>query len=97
MLVTIIYNFINGFVEKRQPFRQAHLEYIRSYESRGKVAAGGALSPELCRGLILFRGTLDEADEFARNDPYLQSGIVENYMIGEWLLVVGDASQHLRA
>jgi uncharacterized protein len=94
-MIVIIYSFVEDFIQKRKPYRQEHLDYIRGFEFGKKIAAGGALSPELCRGLILFRGTFADAAHFVKEDPYVKAGIVQDHLIGEWSLVVGDALPQL--
>ena len=89
----IMYTFGKDFMEKRTPHRAAHLAYLGTYEVRGKIVAGGALtngpmSPT--RGLILFRGDKDEAHDLVRNDPYFKAALVQGYEVNDWAVVIGD-------
>lgn len=90
-MFVILYNFGENFVDRRKPYRQPHLGHISSFEASGKIAAGGALEPSARMGIILFRGTRNEAVKYVESDPYILAGVVERYTISEWSLVVGDA------
>ena len=92
-MYVIIHYFVENFIEKRKHLRRAHLEYIESYVSKGLVIAGGALLPNLEKGLILFNGTNDEVKAFIRCDPYVENSIIRSSEVAEWNIVAGKIRQ----
>lgn len=84
------YYYVSNMLEKRVPHREAHLKYADSFVSKNILQAGGALLPEVAKGLLLFEASDREVVEtFAKNDPYVTSGLVTKYHISEWAVAVG--------
>jgi len=51
----------------------------------------GALSDPTDRALLVFRAAeRSVAEEFARNDPYVTSGLVTRWEVRPWVVVVGN-------
>ena len=40
----LFYHVVDGFVERRPPFREAHLAHARNASERGELRLAGALS-----------------------------------------------------
>jgi len=86
----LFYHVVDGFVERRAVFREAHLEHARHAANRGELALGGALAEPADTALILFRGNSpDAAKAFAEKDPYVRNGLVERWEVRPWNVVVG--------
>jgi uncharacterized protein YciI len=86
----LFYDVVEGYVEKRKPFRAAHLEYARQAVARGELELGGALADPADLAVLLFRGPSSEAAErFAAADPYVVHGLVKSWRVREWVTVVG--------
>jgi uncharacterized protein YciI len=84
------YEVVDDFVNKRTPFRPAHLQEVRSAHERGDIVMAGALG-EPSEALIIFRGKeRSVAENFAANDPYVKSGIVKKWTVRPWTVVVGQ-------
>lgn len=83
----LIYEVVDGFLERRTPFRQAHLAYVRAAHERGELLMAGALgNPD--GGLLVFRAATDEpASAFARADPYVTNGLVRSWTVRPWAVV----------
>jgi uncharacterized protein YciI len=75
--------------EKRVPVRPAHLKFTESYIADKTMIAGGAYLPEMEAGLLLFRGTREMVEKYAKHDPYVTEGLVTKYQIREWGIAVG--------
>lgn len=91
----IFYHVVDGFVERRAPFRDAHLAHARHAASRGELALGGALAEPADTALIVFRGDSPEAAKaFAEKDPYVLNGLVQRWEVRPWNVVVG-ADAHI--
>ena len=86
----LFYHVVDGFVERRMPFREAHLSHARHAAQRGELALGGALAEPADTALIVFRGdSPDAAKAFAEKDPYVRNGLVQRWEIRPWNVVVG--------
>jgi uncharacterized protein YciI len=78
------------YVERRRPFRAAHLQHARDAVSRGELVLGGAFADPADGALLLFRGASPAAaEQFAKTDPYVANGVVKRWWIREWTTVVG--------
>ena len=90
----LFYHVVDGFVERRQPFRDQHLAHARSAANRGELALGGALAEPADTALIVFRGeSPDAARAFAEKDPYVRNGLVQRWEVRPWNVVVGTAAE----
>ena len=90
MLVAIITTDKDGALETRLSNREAHLSYIE--ETDVVAMAGPFLSEEgsMCGSLIVLDvDTLDQAKDWAENDPYNKAGLFSDVRIQEWKKVVG--------
>jgi uncharacterized protein YciI len=86
----LIYDVVDDYVERRAPFRAAHIRHARAAESRGELVLAGALAHPADGAVLLFRGTSPEAAEkFAAEDPYVVNGVVTRWRVREWTTVVG--------
>jgi uncharacterized protein YciI len=84
----LFYETTEGYVGKRQPYRDTHLTLVRQAAERGELILAGAYEPADGAALI-FRGPGPEvAEDFARNDPYVKNGLVKRWWVREWRVVV---------
>jgi len=87
--VALIYEYVENAVEKRAPFREAHLAAARAEREAGRLVGGGAIGDPPMGGLLIFRGEDRGAVEaFAQNDPYVANGIVTAYRVEPYNVVV---------
>ena len=90
----LIYDVVDDFVNRRMPFRPAHIKEVRDAHARGELVMAGALG-EPAGALLVFRGA-DKAiaENFAQADPYVTQGLVTSWKVRPWTVVVGhDASE----
>jgi uncharacterized protein YciI len=86
----LFYQVVDGFVERRVAFREAHLAHARHAADRGELVLGGALAEPADTALIIFRGDSPEAARgFAETDPYVRNGLVQRWEVRLWNVVVG--------
>jgi uncharacterized protein YciI len=86
----LFYHVVEGFVERRLPFREQHLAHARSSAERGELCLAGALAEPPDTALIVFRGdSPDAARAFAEKDPYVRNGLVQRWEVRPWNVVVG--------
>jgi len=93
----LYYEVVEGYEERRLPFRAAHLAYGRAAVERGELVLGGALADPVDGAMLLFRGDSPRiAEAFAEADPYVKAGLVTKWRVREWTTVVGaDAAVQL--
>ena len=83
------YDTVDDFVERRKPFRQAHLAAIDAAYADHRLVLAGALKPSGAL-LVFLADTASEVEQFVRADPYVTGGLVTNWRIQEWAVVVGE-------
>jgi uncharacterized protein len=86
----LLYDMVDNFVERRKPYREAHLQLINDAHARGLIVMAGAIGEPADGGLLIFRAESPAlVDEFVRADPYVTSGIVTGWRVRPWHLVIG--------
>lgn len=87
----LFYDVVDDYVERRAPFREAHLKLAREAHERGEIVLAGALADPVDGAVFIFRGESPEAAEaFAVADPYVKNGIVKAWRVRKWTTVIGD-------
>jgi uncharacterized protein len=85
----LIYHVIEDYVTRRALFREEHLRLAREAHNRGELILGGALADPVDKALLVFRcedpGTVNA---FVRADPYVQNGLVLQWDIRPWTVVI---------
>ena len=90
----LFYDTAGDYEERRKPFRAAHLRYAREAVARGELVLGGALANPVNGAVLLFRSTSPAAaEQFAKSDPYVTSGVVSAWRVREWTTVVGNDAE----
>ena len=89
MYLALFYETVDNYVERRQPFRELHLEYATGWREQGKLILAGATRPD---GALLIFKTDDplDAENFAKNDPYIVNGLISKWSVKEWVVVIGN-------
>lgn len=86
----LLYDVVDDYVTRRQPFRSAHLAYARPFVDRGELLLGGALAEPVDGAVLLFQGNgPGVASAFAASDPYVLNGVVTRWRVRPWTTVVG--------
>ena len=86
----LFYEVVNDFVSRRALYREEHLRLARAAHTRGELLLAGALTDPPDRALLVFRTAERSAVEaFARNDPYVSSGLVTRWEVRPWAVVIG--------
>jgi uncharacterized protein YciI len=86
----LTYAVVPDFAARRMPFREAHLQLIRDASARGLLMMAGALGDPPEAALIVFRAeSAAPVESFARADPYVTEGLVTDWQVRPWNLVVG--------
>ena len=91
----LLYDIVNDYVARRQPFRAAHLAHAQPFVDRGELLLGGALAEPVDGAVLLFQGDSPEpAERFARDDPYVRAGLVTRWRVRPWVTVAGSMAAH---
>ncbi len=84
----LFYEYVDDMVERRGPYREAHLARIGAEREAGRIVMAGALGDPPHGGAVVFRGVPEaEIESFARTDPYMEAGLVKSWRSELWKLV----------
>lgn len=90
MYYILFYKTVDNYVEKRKPFREQHLAYANLSFERGDLVLAGALADPVDGAVLVFKGESKEiAEEFAKNDPYVLNGLITEWTVRPWNVVIG--------
>ena len=91
MYYILNYKTVENYVEKRKPYREAHLSYAREAHKHGELILAGALADPTDSAVLIFKVTNPNVIEnFVKNDPYVINGLIEEWNIRPWTVVIGD-------
>jgi uncharacterized protein YciI len=86
----LFYEVGEDYLARRAEYRGVHLEKAWKASEAGELVLGGALQNPIDGAVLLFKGDSPEvAENFARTDPYVLSGMVKRWYVREWLTVAG--------
>lgn len=84
----LFYDYVDDIVDRRGPYREAHLARIREGRGAGRIVMAGALGDPPHGAAIVFKDVEPEAiEEFATSDPYVEAGLVTARRIEPWNVV----------
>ena len=85
MYYLLLYDYEENMVERRAPYREAHLKMVAEVKERGILVSASAFANPLDGAALVFDGGSREAvEEFVRRDPYVINGLVPRHRIREW-------------
>jgi uncharacterized protein len=91
----LIYHVVEDYVTRRTPFREEHLRLAREAQSRGQLILGGALADPVDKALLVFCcEDRETVDAFVHADPYVQNGLVLQWEIRPWTVVINGVCFH---
>jgi uncharacterized protein YciI len=87
----LMYEVVDGYIEKRKPHRAVHFVHAQHAYDAGELVLAGALDEPVDGAVFVFRGDKPGAAErFAENDPYVKNGLVKAWRVRKWTTVLGD-------
>jgi len=90
MYYILFYKTVDNYVERRKPFRKEHLKYANAAHERGDLVMAGALAEPADGAVLVFEsGSAAIAEEFAKNDPYVKNGLITEWEVRPWTVVIG--------
>ena len=91
MYYILFYKTVDNYIEKRLPFREEHLALARIANKNGSLIMGGALVDPVDGAMMIFKGdSPDVAIEFVNDDPYHKNGLISEWYVREWTVVIGN-------
>ena len=85
----LTYTLAPDYMERRGAYREEHLQLLRDAEQRGDLILAGALNPPDEAVLVFAGEDASAAEALARADPYVTQGLVTDWRVREWVVVVG--------
>lgn len=87
----LIYDVVDDYLTRRAQYRAEHLQLAREAHERGELLLAGAFAEPADQALLVFRSTDSSvAENFAKNDPYVLNGLVKQWRVRPWTVVVGN-------
>jgi uncharacterized protein YciI len=90
MYFLLLYDVVDDYLERRVALRDDHLARARAAHERGELMLAGALADPADGAVLVF--TVDDpavAEQFARDDPYVEQGLVTRWRVRPWNVVIG--------
>jgi len=88
-LTILFYEYVEDILERRGPYRDAHLAHFRAHKEHGAVVMGGALGDPPHGAAIVLRGVDDDAiADLVAADPYVGAGLVTEWRTEAWNVVL---------
>lgn len=88
-LYALFYEYVPDILERRAPYREEHLAHARAWKEQGRLDSAGALGSPPEGALFIFDVDDPEVIEaFVRADPYVAAGLVTNWRVQQWTVVV---------
>ena len=85
----LLYDLVDDYLERREPFRPEHLALAEEAHDRGELALAGALVEPADMAVLVF--TVDDisvVERFVERDPYDREGLVTTWKIRRWNVVI---------
>jgi uncharacterized protein YciI len=85
----LFYDYGANALERRVPYREAHLKLAREFKERGEILLGGAFADPVDGAVFVFRvSDASVVEGFVSRDPYVASGLVTAWRIRPWTVVL---------
>lgn len=90
----LFYDYVPDYLERRVPIRPEHFAHAQAYRDRGELVMAGAFNDPADGAVLTFRTDAREVVEsFAKDDPYVRNGIVTEWRVRRWVMVMGDGAE----
>ena len=77
---------------KRPKHRPAHLERLKALNHQGRLIYAGPFTDKAGSLIIIEANSVDEAEAFAQEDPYVKEGIFERIEVHPFKQVLPEES-----
>ena len=90
MYFLLFYDYVENAVERRAPYREAHLQLAREWVAQGRLVLGGAFAEPVDGAVLVFKvDDRAQVEKFVGRDPYVSNGLVIQWRVRPWTVVVG--------
>jgi len=90
MYYLLFYQTVENYVQRRAPYRDQHLAYATQAFEHGELMMAGALAEPADGAVLVFKGdSAAVAENFAKDDPYVKAGLVTEWKVRPWTVVIG--------
>jgi uncharacterized protein len=90
MYYILFYKTVENYIEKRVPYREEHLAMVNQEYENGTLLMAGPFAEPVDGAVLIFRTeSYKPVEEFALNDPYVKNGLITEWNIRQWNVVVG--------
>jgi len=91
MYYILFYKTVENYIQRRGQFREEHLKLARLAHENGVLVMAGAMADPADSAVLIFKGDGPEvAEQFAVNDPYVQNGLIREWEVRPWTVVIGN-------
>lgn len=92
MYYMLLYEVIDDYVNRRAPFREEHLRIANEAVEKGQLMLGGAFDNPVDGAALVFNADgRSVVEDFVKSDPYVKNGLITDWKIREWTVVIGSA------
>ena len=78
----LLYDVVEDFVARRQPYRARHLSLAQAAHARGELVLAGAFAEPVDGALLIFQcSDRSVVESFAEGDPYVRAGLVRRWTV----------------
>jgi uncharacterized protein YciI len=86
----LLYDLVDDYLDRRPRWRSEHLGLAVAAHERGELVFAGALADPADMAVLVFRADdASAAETFARADPYVREGLVQEWRVRPWTVVIG--------
>ena len=86
----LLYDLVDDYLDRRAPLRADHLALAQAAHERGELTLAGALTDPADMAVLVFNGEDGgAAKRFAEADPYVANGLVKEWRVRPWNVVIG--------
>lgn len=80
----LLYDYVEGMLERREPHRAAHLERMEVEREAGRVLFAGPYDPPTGAAIGFAGVDRQYVEAFVASDPYHQAGLITRWRIERW-------------
>ena len=85
----LFYSYVPDILERRDPYRAAHIQGAKDADARGEMRMAGALADPVDGAVFVFspETPTEKIEAFAKSDPYVVNGLVTEWKVRPWMVV----------
>lgn len=92
MFYILFYETVDDYLERRLPYREAHLSLAEEAHLAGQLLLGGALADPAGGAVLVFQcDSPEKVEDFVAQDPYVKNGLIKSWTIRPWAVVIGPS------